>query len=81
VPAAGVIEYQSVVVPTGFREDRWIQAAEVRPGARSVVHHVVVYIREPGDTWIKGPTKAGHFERLGAPGSAPDSWPDGMAKA
>ncbi|HEV8146626.1 MAG TPA: thiol-disulfide isomerase [Bryobacteraceae bacterium] len=79
VPAAGALEYQSFVVSTGFREDRWIQAAEVRPGVRSVVHHVVVYIRDPGDTWIKGPTKSDILS-VWAPGSAPDTWPDGMAK-
>jgi len=79
VPARGAIEYQSFVVATGFREDRWIQAAEVRPGVRSVVHHVVVYIREPGDTWIKGPTKSDILS-VWAPGSAPDTWPDGIAK-
>lgn len=84
VPAAGTVEYQAIeyqsfVVPTGFREDRWIQGAEVRPGVRSVVHHVVVYIREPGDTWIKGPTKSDILS-VWAPGSAPDTWPDGMAK-
>jgi hypothetical protein len=73
VPAKGEIEYQYAVVPTGFREDRWIQGAEVRPGVRSVVHHVVVYIREPGETWTRGPT-------VWAPGSAPDVWPQGIAK-
>jgi len=31
VPASGVIDYQHVIVPTGFTEDKWIQAAEVRP--------------------------------------------------
>ena len=33
---------------SGFKEDRWVQAVEVRPGARAVVHHVVVYIRGTG---------------------------------
>lgn len=76
VPATGTVEYQSFVVTTGFRDDRWIQAVEVRPGVRSVVHHVVVYIREPGDTWTKGPTKSDILS-VWAPGSAPDMWPDG----
>ena len=34
VPARGVVEYQHVIVPTNFTEDRWIQAAEVRPTER-----------------------------------------------
>ena len=50
VPAAGTIDYQYFTVPTNFTEDKWIQAIEVRPGARSVVHHVLVFCREPGAT-------------------------------
>ena len=41
VPASGVIDYQHVIVPTGFTEDKWIQAAEVRPTDRMVVHHII----------------------------------------
>jgi hypothetical protein len=33
VPAAGTIEYTYVIVPTGFKEDRWISSAEVRCAA------------------------------------------------
>jgi len=54
VPASGVIDYQHVIVPTGFTEDKWIQAAEVRPTARSVVHHIIAYVREPGSNWFHG---------------------------
>jgi len=79
VPARGPLDYQRFVVHTGFKQDRWIQAVEVRPGARQVVHHVVVYIREPGATWLKGQTKADILE-VYAPGTAPERWPEGMAK-
>ena len=79
VPAQGTVEYQSFVVPTGFQEDRWVQGVEVKPGSRGVVHHVVVYIREPGSTWTHGPTKADILQ-VYAPGTAPEIWPDGMAK-
>jgi hypothetical protein len=48
VPASGTVNYQYFVVPTNFTEDKWIQAIEVRPGVRSVVHHVLVFAREPG---------------------------------
>jgi len=47
VPATGTVEYQYFEVPTGFTEDKWIQAVEVRADARAVVHHVLVYAREP----------------------------------
>ncbi len=40
VPANGKIPYQYISVPTNFTEDKWVQAAEIRPGNRAVVHHV-----------------------------------------
>lgn len=48
VPESGTINYQFFEAPTNFTEDKWVQAIEVRPGARSVVHHVLVFCREPG---------------------------------
>jgi hypothetical protein len=53
VPASGTVDYQYVILPQKFPEDRWIQAAEVRPGARSAVHHVIAFIREPGSKWMR----------------------------
>jgi hypothetical protein len=51
VPPSGTIEYQYVILPYKFTEDRWVQAAEVRPGDRSVVHHVIAFIRDPNSKW------------------------------
>ena len=48
VPASGTINYQYFTIPTNFTSDKWVQAIEVRPGTRSVVHHVLVFCREPG---------------------------------
>jgi hypothetical protein len=48
VPASGEIAYQFFRLPTNFMEDRWVQAIEIRPGARSVVHHVLVFASDPG---------------------------------
>jgi len=47
IPADGTIEYKNFEVPTNLTEDRWAQAIEVRPGNRSVVHHVIVYLIDP----------------------------------
>ena len=47
VPASGTVEYQYFQVPTNFTEDKWIQAIEIRPGAREVVHHAIVYAFAP----------------------------------
>ena len=45
VPADGFVEYEYFEIPTNFTEDKWIQGIEVRPGARAVVHHVIVTAR------------------------------------
>jgi mono/diheme cytochrome c family protein len=50
VPVSGEIAYQYLSVPTDFKEDKWVQALEIRPGVRSVVHHVLVFAAEPGET-------------------------------
>jgi hypothetical protein len=53
VPASGIVEYQYIVVPTNFDKDTWVTAAEVRPGNRAVMHHVIVYVRPPGSNFLK----------------------------
>jgi hypothetical protein len=61
VPASGTIEYTYLIVPTGFAEDRWMTAAEVRPGNRSVMHHANVYVREPDSSWLRDYPKGKWF--------------------
>ena len=90
VPANEDIDYQYMIVPTGFKEDRWVTKVQLRPGNRSVVHHAVVYVREPGSTWLKGMPVGPPFTLPGGttsdilftytPGNSRDEWPDGMAK-
>ena len=53
LPASGDIEYTFEIVPTNFKEDRWVQIAEVLPGLRSNVHHAVVYVRPPHSNWLR----------------------------
>lgn len=50
VVASGTINYQYFTIPTNFSEDKWVQAIEVRPGERKVVHHILVFVREAGKT-------------------------------
>lgn len=74
VPATGTVRYQYFTTPTNFQEDMWIKAAEPRPGNRSVVHHIIVFYREPGKkmspVWIAAT----------APGADPVSMPEGMGR-
>jgi len=53
LPASGDIEYTYEIVPTNFREDRWVQMAEVLPALRSNVHHAVVYVRPLDSNWLR----------------------------
>ena len=54
VPAEGTIEYHYLVIPTNFKEDKWVVAAEVRPDHRDVVHHVLAFMRPRGSGWLEG---------------------------
>jgi hypothetical protein len=53
IPEEGVPQYVYVVLPTGFTRDTYVNAAEIRPGARSAMHHAVALVRPPGSPWLK----------------------------
>jgi len=52
IPQDGDVDYTYEIVPTGFTEDQWVQASEIRPTGRDHVHHAVVYIRPPNSKWL-----------------------------
>lgn len=54
IPATGVVEYQYLRMPTGLTEDKWIQAIEIKPQARSQVHHVIAYTQPAGQPMTAG---------------------------
>src|SRR5262249_29111035 len=47
IPADGTVPYRYWAVPTNFTEDKYIQFAEIKRGEPSVVHHVIISVREP----------------------------------
>ena len=53
LPATGTINYQNVLVKVNFPEDKWVIAAEMRPGNRQVVHHMRANIRPPASEFMK----------------------------
>ncbi len=84
VKATGVIPYQSVLVETKLTEDKWVQAIEVQPGNRAVVHHMLIYLQPIGR---KESTKIddlldeiGGFWGVYVPGNATLSYPPGFAR-
>jgi len=81
VPAEGTINYKYFIIPTGFKEDKWIQAAEIRPGNRSVVHHVIAFLVDPA-AFREGLFGRNRLEGLAgyAPGEAATILPDGVGR-
>jgi hypothetical protein len=73
------IEYQFINIKTNFKEDRWVVRAEAKAGAPEVVHHIVMFIVEPGRKFVP---KAGNAPVLcgTAPGDMPLILPPGTAK-
>jgi peroxiredoxin len=82
VPAMGPktgIPYQYFYVNTGFKEDRWVTRAEARPGTPGVVHHIVVFIVQPGLKFVPEQGNAPVLCGI-APGDMPTILPPGTAK-
>jgi mono/diheme cytochrome c family protein len=76
VPATGVVKYLYLRVPTNFKEDRWVTAAEIRSTARSAVHHVIVFIQDPNSP----PRIDGNLLVGTAPGEQPAIYRPGTAR-
>jgi hypothetical protein len=79
VPAQGVVPYKYFRVPSGFTEDKWVEAAEIRPDQRGVVHHVIVFVQEPGQQNFLGGDGASLLVGF-APGEQPMHYQPGAAK-
>jgi hypothetical protein len=71
VAASGTINYQNFLVKVNFPEDRWVVAAEMRPGNPKVVHHGRVIVRPPTSTWMA----------MAVPGEPYEEGSDGMGGA
>lgn len=80
VPARGTVEYQYFPVALTIDEDKWVVAAEARPGNRSVVHHLILLYVPPGAKY--GPAEASLLNSIAvfAPGMPAWEARPGMAK-
>ena len=60
VPADGIIEYRYIHQSSPFEKDTWITGADVHPGHRQALHHVIIYIVPKDDNderkrrWLTG---------------------------
>lgn len=72
VPATGVLSYQDFIVETNFKEDRWVERAQILPGSRTV-HHAGVFLDD-------GTGHGGAWLFLYVPGDSPMILPPATAK-
>ena len=62
VAAKGTINYQNTLVKVNFPEDRWVVAAEMRPGNAKVLHHGRVIVRPPTSKWMANAVPGAFYE-------------------
>ena len=74
IPAAGVVPYQYFKVDPGFKEDTWVQAAEVRPEQRSQVHHILVFVQQGNQPAMRGGEQFSNMLIGYAPGVPTITW-------
>ena len=79
VPAEGTVPYMYFTVPSNFKEDKYVAAMEARAGDLSVVHHIVIYVRDPKEatpkrqdigTGLLGALSPGQTPFMAQPGTA-----------
>jgi peroxiredoxin len=75
-PPRGV-RYQYFAAKTSFDEDKWVQAAECKPGQRAVVHHIIAYVNKNKEA--SDPLGSGMLAAY-APGDLGSVYPPGAAK-
>jgi peroxiredoxin/mono/diheme cytochrome c family protein len=78
VPADGEVKYQYFRADPGFTQDMWVSAAQILPGNRSVVHHILAFVRPKGS---KEPLTSERGYLFGyVPGAYAEAYPAGVAK-
>lgn len=84
VKATGIMPYENVAIETNLAEDKWVQAIEVQPGARGVVHHMLVFVQadfgKPGASTNETADEANGFWGIYVPGNSTLTYPVGFAK-
>lgn len=81
----GTDEYRNFVIPTNFKEPMWVKAMDVKPGNPRVVHHVIMFLDNTGQSEkMEARTKDGRegYETFGGVGFVPNGsfggWAPGL---
>ncbi len=83
VKATGQMPYYHLRVETNFDEDKWLDAMEIQPTDRSVVHHVLVFVLEGNKIGGRGlidVDESTGFLMGYVPGTDSVVYPEGQAK-
>jgi mono/diheme cytochrome c family protein len=80
VPATGVLPYRIMDAEVNITEDKWVQSVEVVPSAKQVVHHVLIFVRKPGQFSVEDLNERSSFFAAYVPGTSTAAWPEGLAK-
>jgi|SRR5882672_3974180 len=80
IPAEGALPYRNLIVPTGLKEDKWVQAVEIRPSARQVVHHVLAFVFSLSRLKEQRPDGLNGYIGIFVPGESPMVFADGQGK-
>jgi mono/diheme cytochrome c family protein len=70
VPADGADIYRNIGLPLGLTEDKWLTAIDMKPTARSVVHHVLYFADPTGKAHTRNEGDQPGFNGM-VPGVAP----------
>jgi len=76
VPASGTVDYQYFVADPHFEDETWVSAAQCVPGAPSVVHHGIVFVRPENLSDFRGMS----FVTAYVPGQRATAFPPGHAR-
>ena len=81
IKATGIMKYQNVATQTTLTEDTWIKGYEIVPTDRSVVHHVLVNVKEKGSGRILNREEGvGGYWAAYVPGNVGQLFPPGFGK-
>jgi hypothetical protein len=81
IKSSGVMGYQNILVEWEHETDHWVQGYEIQPTDRSVVHHVLVNVSEPGeDPRSRGMDGVGGYWAAYVPGNTGHIYPAGFAR-
>lgn len=76
IPAEGVLDYIYYEMPLDLPEGTWLQGTEIRITAPEVMHHVLVYMRRPGESIDFTQEYIASY----VPGHDPGLFPEGTGK-